>query len=167
MALKTVYKICCSTDILKTFVVTCIASTDNKGITSYESHHFSTYTNGLKTLLQWLLNQTARMSVWNLLVNTGSMFITSSKRIVRLSLLSLNMLRLSVEKTDKKDAKWIDDLFKHDLVAGSFMPSADIRQIRDLMGYRFKLTCFKSNEKNLLQYCLTVSNIQFLKQPPY
>ena len=44
------------------------------------------------------------------------------------------------KKTDKKDAKWIADLFKHDLVAGSFMPPADIRQLRDLMRYRFKLT---------------------------
>ena len=64
------------------------------------------------------------------------------------------------KKTDKKDAKWIADLFKHDLVAGSFMPPADIRQLRDLMRYRFKLTCFRSSEKNRLQNCLTVSNIQ-------
>ena len=64
------------------------------------------------------------------------------------------------KKTDKKDAKWIADLFKHDLVAGSFMPPADIRQLRDLMRYRFKLTCFMSSEKNRLQNCLTVSNIQ-------
>lgn len=64
------------------------------------------------------------------------------------------------KKTDKKDAKWIADLFKHDLVAGSFMPPSDIRQLRDLMRYRFKLTCFKSSEKNRLQNCLTVSNIQ-------
>lgn len=41
------------------------------------------------------------------------------------------------KKTDKKDAKWIADLFKHDLVAGSFMPPLDIRQLRDLMRYRF------------------------------
>ena len=64
------------------------------------------------------------------------------------------------KKTDKKDAKWIADLFKHDLVAGSFMPPAGIRQLRDLMRYRFKLTCFMSSEKNRLQNCLTVSNIQ-------
>ena len=64
------------------------------------------------------------------------------------------------KKTDKKDAKWIADLFKHDLVAGSFMSPADIRQLRDLMRYRFKLTCFKSSEKNRYQNCLTVSNIQ-------
>ncbi|GIP61917.1 hypothetical protein J32TS6_04720 [Virgibacillus pantothenticus] len=31
------------------------------------------------------------------------------------------------KKTDKKDAKWIADLFKHDLVAGSFMPPLAIR----------------------------------------
>lgn len=64
------------------------------------------------------------------------------------------------KKTYKKDAKWITDLFKHDLVAGSFMPPADIRQLRDLMRYRYKLTCFTSSEKNRLQNCLTVSNIQ-------
>ncbi|WP_226375191.1 IS110 family transposase [Effusibacillus dendaii] len=40
------------------------------------------------------------------------------------------------KKTDKKDAQWIADLFKHDLVAGSFMPPLAIRQLRDLMRYR-------------------------------
>ena len=64
------------------------------------------------------------------------------------------------KKTGKKDAKWIADLFKHYLVAGSFMPPVDIRQLRDLMRYRFKLTCFQSSEKNRLQNCLTFSNIQ-------
>lgn len=64
------------------------------------------------------------------------------------------------KKTDKKDAKWIADLFKHDLVAASFMPPFPIRQLRDLMRYRFKLINFKSSEKNRIQNCLTVSNIQ-------
>lgn len=64
------------------------------------------------------------------------------------------------KKTDKKDAKWIADLFKHDLVNGSFMPPADIRHLRDLMRYRTKLTNFIASEKNRLQNSLTVSNIQ-------
>ncbi len=64
------------------------------------------------------------------------------------------------KKTDKKNAKGIADLFKHDLIAGSFMPPTDIRQLRDLMRYRFKLTYFRSSEKNRLKNCLTVSNIQ-------
>ena len=64
------------------------------------------------------------------------------------------------KKTDKKDAQWIADLFKHDLVAGSFMPPLAIRQLRDLMRYHFKLTNFMSSEKKRLQNSLTVSNIQ-------
>ena len=51
MALKIVYKICCGIDVHKTFVVACIASTDSKGVTTYEHHRFSTYTKGLKVML--------------------------------------------------------------------------------------------------------------------
>ena len=57
MTLKIVYKICCGIDVHKTFVVACIASNNDKGVTSRESHRFSTYTSGLESLLQWLLAQ--------------------------------------------------------------------------------------------------------------
>lgn len=64
------------------------------------------------------------------------------------------------KKTDTRDAQWIADLFKHDLVAGSFIPPVEIRQLRDLMRYRVKLTNFSVGEKNRAQNCLTVSNIK-------
>lgn len=64
------------------------------------------------------------------------------------------------KKTDKRDAKWIADLFKHDLINGSFIPQADIHQLSDLTRYRNKLTNFIVGEKNLAQNCLTVSNIK-------
>ena len=161
MALKIVYKICCGIDVHKTFVVACVASTSDKGITSYESHRFSTYTSGLKTLLQWLIDRNCKdvcmeytskywITVYNILEKGCSIVLAHPKYVKA----------IRGKKTDKKDAKWIADLFKHDLVAGSFMPPSDIRQLRDLMRYRFKLTCFKSSEKNRLQNCLTVSNIQ-------
>uniref|UniRef100_UPI00321FC41E IS110 family transposase n=1 Tax=uncultured Bacteroides sp. TaxID=162156 RepID=UPI00321FC41E len=161
MALKIVYKICCGIDVHKTFVVACIASTNSKGVTTYEIHRFSTYTKGLKDLLQWLLDRNCKdvcmestgkywIPVYNILENDCTIVLAHPKYVKA----------IRGKKTDKKDAKWIADLFKHDLVAGSFMPPADIRQLRDLMRYRFKLTCFKSSEKNRLQNCLTVSNIQ-------
>ena len=161
MALKIVYKICCGIDVHKTFVVACIASTNSKGITTYERHRFSTYTSGLKDLLQWLLKRNCKdvcmestgkywIPIYNILENDCSIVLAHPKYVKA----------IRGKKTDKKDAKWIADLFKHDLVAGSFMPPADIRQLRDLMRYRFKLTCFMSSEKNRLQNCLTVSNIQ-------
>lgn len=161
MALKIVYKICCGIDVHKTFVVACIASTDSHGITTYKSRRFSTYTKGLKELLQWLLDYNCKdvcmestgkywIPVYNVLEKDCSIVLAHPKYVKA----------IRGKKTDKKDAKWIADLFKHDLVAGSFMPPADIRQLRDLMRYRYKLTCFSSSEKNRLQNCLTVSNIQ-------
>ena len=70
------------------------------------------------------------------------------------------MKAIQGKKTDKRDAKWIADIFKHDLVAGSFIPSADILQLRDLVRYRWKLTNFTTGEKNRAQNCLTVSNFK-------
>lgn len=64
------------------------------------------------------------------------------------------------KKTDKKDAQWIADLFKHDLVRGSFIPPSDIRQLRDLCRYWCKLSAHMTGEKNRAQNCLTVSNFK-------
>lgn len=161
MALKIVYKICCGIDVHKTFVVACIASTDSKGVTVYKSRRFSTYTKGLKELSQWLCTNNCKDVCME---STGKYWIP----IFNVLELSCNITlahpkyvkAIRGKKTDKKDAKWIADLFKHDLVAASFMPPLDIRQLRDLMRYRFKLTCFTSSEKNRFQNCLTVSNIQ-------
>jgi len=64
------------------------------------------------------------------------------------------------KKTDKKDSMWIADLFKHDLVRGSFIPPEDIRQLRDLCRYWQKLTWCMTGEKNRAQNCLTISNFK-------
>jgi transposase len=64
------------------------------------------------------------------------------------------------KKTDKKDAKWISELFKCDLVRSSFIPPLDIRQLRDLCRYYVKLTGFASSEKNRAQNCLTMCNFK-------
>lgn len=160
MALKIVYPICCGIDVHKTFVVACIASTI-KGVTTYKRHRFSTYTKGLNELSQWLCENNCKdvcmestgkywIPVFNVLEASCNITLAHPKYVKA----------IRGKKTDKKDAKWIADLFKHDLVAGSFMPPLAIRQLRDLMRYRFKLTNFMSSEKNRLQNSLTVSNIQ-------
>lgn len=63
------------------------------------------------------------------------------------------------KKTNKKDSKWIADLYKFDLVRRSFIPPKDSRQLRELIRYRFKLVCMKSSEKNRLKNYMTVSNV--------
>jgi transposase len=159
--LKIVYPICCGMDVHKSFVVACIASTDGKGVTTYKSHRFSTFTKGLRELSHWLLQNDCRdvcmestgkywIPIYNILEPTCKIVLAHPKYVKS----------IRGKKTDKKDAKWIADIFKHDLVSGSFIPPADIRQLRDLVRYRFKLTNYTTGEKNRAQNCLTVSNLK-------
>ena len=159
--LRIVYPICCGLDIHKSFVFACIAATDENGITTYQSRKFSTFTAELRELSEWLavnnckdvcMESTGKywIPVWNILEPTCNLVIAHPKYVKA----------IRGKKTDKKDAKWIADIFKHDLVSGSFIPPFDIRQLRDLTRYYRKLVGFNSGEKNRAQNCLTVSNIK-------
>ena len=159
--LKIVYPICCGMDIHKNFVVACIATTDDQGVTTYKKKRFSTFTNDLRRCASWLAENNC---IDICMESTGKYWIPiynaleSSCRIVLAH--PKYVKAIPGKKTDEKDAKWIADIFKHDLVAGSFIPPADIRQLRDLMRYRWKLTNCTVGEKNRAQNCLTVSNIK-------
>lgn len=159
--LKIVYPICCGMDVHKNFLVACIAITDDKGITTYKSKRFSTYSCSLRECRDWLLKYNCKdvcmestgkywIPIYNILESDCNIVLAHPKYVKA----------IRGKKTDKKDAKWIADIFKHDLVNGSFIPPADIRQLRDLMRYRYKLTNFTSGEKNRAQNCLTVSNLK-------
>lgn len=159
--LKIIYPICCGIDVHKTFIYCCIATTDSKGVTGYKCKRFSTFTNELKHCADWLKDNNCKdvcmestgkywIPVYNILEITCNIVLAHPKYVQA----------IKGKKTDKKDAKWIADLFKHDLINGSFIPPADIRQLRDLVRYRNKLTHFTVGEKNRAQNCLTVSNIK-------
>jgi len=161
MSLKIIYPVCCGIDVHKSFVVACIASTNHSGVTIYKRRRFSTFTHDLQLLAQWLADNNCRdvcmestgkywIPVYNILEHTCHVVLAHPKYVKA----------IRGKKTDKRDAQWISDIFKHDLVSGSFIPPFQIRQLRDLMRYRVKLTGFSVGEKNRAQNCLTVSNIK-------
>jgi transposase len=148
-------------DVHKSFLVACIAITNNQGVTTYTSRRFSTFTRDLRRCAAWLAEHDCKdvcmestgkywIPIYNVLEPTCKIVLAHPKYVKA----------IHGKKTDKKDAKWIADIFKHDLVSGSFIPPADIRQLRDLVRYRWKLTNFTTGEKNRAQNCLTVSNIK-------
>jgi transposase len=159
--LKIVYPNCCGIDVHKTFVIAVIAITDDQGITKYHRRRFSTFTNQLKELKKWLdyyscfhicMESTGKywIPVYNILESDRDICLAHPKYVKA----------IRGKKTDKKDAQWIADLYKHDLVTGSFIPPAKIRQLRDLFRYYNKLTSIQTSEKNRYQNSLTWSNIQ-------
>jgi transposase len=158
--LKIVYPICCGIDVHKKFVVATIGTTNQSGVTNYQTKQFSTFTEDLESLSNWLksnncinvcMESTGKywIPVFNVLENYCNVVVANPKYVKG----------IRGKKTDKKDSIWLCDLHKHGLVPNSFIPPLVIRQIRDLMRYRYKLINFKSSEKNRIQNSLTVSNI--------
>lgn len=159
--LKTIYKNCAGIDVHKTNIVVRIAKTDDHDVTEYQLKTFSTMTDDLIACREWLVqNKTLDVCmestgkywipVFNVLEEKCRCVLTHPKYVKS----------IPGKKTDKRDSLRIVDLFKYGLVEPSFIPPADIRQLRDLMRYRNKLVNMRSSEKNRFQNSLTVSNIQ-------
>ena len=154
-------KNCCGLDVHKTWIYACIGITDNNGRTEYKQSRFSSFSKGLKELLNWLvkydcfdvcMESTGKywIPVFNILEKDCKVILAHPKYTKP----------QKGNKTDRKDAKWICDLFACDMIKPSFIPPAPVRHLRDLVRYRFKLTNMLSGEKNRAQNCLTVSNLK-------
>lgn len=63
-------------------------------------------------------------------------------------------------KTDVKDAEWIADLLRHGLIKGSYIPSREQRELRELVRYRKSLIEERAREVNRLQKILEGCNIK-------
>jgi len=158
--MKIVYPICCGVDVHKNTIVATIAATGKNLITRYTTATFSTLAPDLLRFRNWLTEHNCRnvcmestgkywIPVYNLLEDAFNVILTHPKYV----------RAIKGQKTDKKDSKWIADLFKFDLVRSSYIPTKEVRALRDLSRYRFKLVCMRSAEKNRYQNSMTVSNV--------
>lgn len=162
LAFKIFRKNCCGLDVHKTWIYACIGITDTNGRTEYKQARFSSFSKGLRELADWLAKYHCSevcmessgkywIPVFNVLEKAGLFVTLAHPKYTKPQ---------KGNKTDRKDAKWICDLFMCDMIKPSFIPPADIRHLRDLVRYRFKLTCMITGEKNRAQNCLTVSNLK-------
>ena len=162
MAFKIFRKNCCGLDVHKTWIYACIGITDTNGRTEYKQARFSSFSKGLKELCDWL----AKYKCSEVCMESASKYWIPVFNILEKAEISVVLAHPKYtkpqkgNKTDRKDAKWICDLFMCDMIKPSFIPPADIRHLRDLVRYRFKLTCMIVGEKNRAQNCLTVSNLK-------
>ena len=152
---------CCGLDVHKTWIYACIAITDPNGRTVYKQARFSSFSKGLRELAAWL----AKYSCTEVCMeSTGKYWIPVFNILEKSCSVTLAHPKYTKpqkgNKTDRKDAKWICDLFMCDMIKPSFIPSPEIRQLRDLVRYRVKLTNMLTGEKNRAQNCLTVSNLK-------
>ncbi len=158
--MRIVRPICCGADIHKNLIVATIATTSQDGITEYIQNSFSSQNFDLNRLKAWLkvhhcfeiaMESTGKywIPVFNVLEDEIKVFVVHLKYTKA----------IKGKKTDKKDSKWIADLFKHDLLKFSFIPPKEIRELRELSRYRIKLIAMRSSERNRYQNSMTISII--------
>lgn len=157
--MEVIYPKACGVDVHKSFIVAVICdSTSVKP--QYLRKRFSTFNNSLIDFRNWLLANDCQnvcmestgkyyVPVYNALEGHISNVVVANPKWVRC---------IKGEKDDNKDAKWIADLFKLGIVRGSFIPNKDIRILRELTRYLYKLTNMRTSEKNRFTNALTVGN---------
>jgi len=154
-------KNCCGLDVHKTWLYACIGITDTNGRTEYKQTRFSSFSKGLRELADWLAKNGCKEVCME---SAGKYWIPVFNILEKTCWVTLAHPKYTKpqkgNKTDRKDAKWICDLFMCDMIKPSFIPPPDIRHLRDLVRYRFKLTNCLTGEKNRAQNCLTVSNLK-------
>ena len=157
--MEVIYSKACGVDVHKSFIVAVIC--DSTSITpKYLRKRFSTFNNDLIRFKDWLLENdfvnvcmesTGKyyIPVYNTLEGYISNVVVANPKWVRC---------IKGEKDDNKDAKWIADLFKLGIVRSSFIPTKEIRVLRELTRYLYKLTNMRTSEKNRFTNALTVGN---------
>ena len=159
--MKVVYPICCGVDVHKSFLIGTIITTTGGVEPHYQKKRFSTYNNDLHRFCNWLLSNNCKnvcmestgkywVPVFNILEERGIATTIANPKWVK---------AVKGNKDDTKDSKWIGDLFRLGLVPGSFIPSKEIRILREFTRYRYKLVSMKSSEKNRFQNAFTVCNV--------
>jgi transposase len=159
--MQVVHPRCCGLDVHKKDVKACVLLTHADGTVTSQVRTFSTMTDSLLALADWLraldVRQVAMEStgvywrpVFNLLEEDCTVILVNAPQVKA----------VPGRKTDVKDSEWLADLLRHGLLEPSFIPPAPIRELRDLTRYRKSLIGERSQEANRLQKVLETANIK-------
>lgn len=102
--LKIVYPICCGMDVHKSFLVACIASINEQGVTTYKGKRFCTFTGDLRRCATWLGENNCKdvcmeptgmywLPIYNILEHARNIVLAHPKYVKA----------IRGKKTDKKD----------------------------------------------------------------
>ena len=152
---------CCGLDVHKTWIFACVGITDAYFRTEYFEARFSSFPKDLRKLSSWLQEHGCSEVCME---SSGKYWIPVFNALETTCKVTLAHPKYTKpqkgNKTDRKDARWICDLFMCGMIKPSFIPPPDIRHLRDLIRYRTKLTNMLTSEKNRAQNCLTVSSLK-------
>lgn len=157
-----VHRNCCGLDVHKQTIAACLIREDGSGNSCKEKRLFGTMTQDLRELSRWLheagVSAVAMeatgiywVPVWNVLEQAGFHLLLINPEHYR---------AIRGKKTDLKDGERIAELLQDGRLEGSFVPSTELRVLRDLTRYRVKLVEHQSSVACRIQKLLEQCNIK-------
>ena len=160
--MEVLYRRCAGLDVHQANVVACVRIA-NAARASHEVRTFETTTKGLLALADWL--REARCThvgmestgvywkpVWHVLEGEFELVLANATHI----------RNVPGRKTDVNDAVWIADLLAHGLIRGSFVPPAQVQELRDLTRTRKQLVRELARHTQRIQKTLEDANIKIV-----
>jgi transposase len=159
--MRVIIERCCGLDVHQETVVACLLIGAPGDRPTKEVRTFRTVTRDLEALRDWLVGAGVThvgmestgvywRPVYAVLEGHFDLIVGNARHI----------RNVPGRKTDVKDAEWIADLIRHGLIAKSFVPPRPLREMRELLRYRRKLTESQAAERNRLLKLLETANIK-------
>lgn len=158
-----VFERCAGLDVGKAEVVCCVRTPALSGGGRHrELRSFSTFLSGLEELASWLDEHAVREVVMEA---TGQywkpVWYVLEERGFELQLVNARHVKMVPgRKSDMADAAWLAELLEHGLLRSSFVPPAEIRELRDLCRYRKRLIQTHTSEAQRVQKVLEDAGIK-------
>ena len=155
--------VCAGIDVHKEILMAAVCKTDTETLrATFYIRKFTTRNNDIRSMALWLkgygvedacMESTGKywIPVFNILEQNGIKPILTHPKYVK---------QAKGQKTDFRDAIHMASMFRMDLVVASYIPPADIRDLRELCRYRLKLTYMRTSEKNRFQNSMTISQVR-------
>lgn len=152
---------CAGIDIGKRNLAVCLMVGPAESEPRVEVREFSTFNADLEAMKRWLVQGGCTHVVME---STGPYW----KPVFNILEDSLVVCLANAEdvkgrkghKTDRRDAKWLAHLLRHDMVRASFVPPRPIRELRDLTRRRKQLLSDATSERNRVQKTLEDANVK-------
>lgn len=136
-SISLLYPICCGIDVHKDLMVACLRTVTESGERQEEVREFSGFTDDLILLRDWLLKNNCPIVA---LESTGvywrALHNILEDHVTVILVNARHFKNVPGRKTDIKDSKWLAELLQYGLLKGSFIPSKEVRDWRDLSRFR-------------------------------
>lgn len=159
--MEVIHPRCAGLDVHKDVVVACARLALDQAEATHEVESFSTMTQGLLELSDWLAERGVThvvmeatgvywKPIWHVLDESFDLTLANAAHV----------RNVPGRKTDVNDATWLADLHAHGLVRASFVPPTRVQELRTLLRTRKQLVREKAQHVQRLQKTLEDANLK-------